>query len=181
MQKTRNQALGLLKEYVESSLLKHSLAVESAMRAYAKKYGEDEEEWGIAGLLHDFDYEKFPEKHPYKGVEILKEQGYPESVTKAILGHAEYTKVPREDLMSKCLFAVDELCGFIMACAYVRPEKLKGLKAKSVKKRLKIKSFAAKVNREEITKAVQELGADFDEHIDFVISAMQGISEEIGF
>jgi putative nucleotidyltransferase with HDIG domain len=177
---TREQARQLLQEYVKSPLLKHCLAVEAAMRAYAAKYGGDADIWGITGLLHDFDYEQFPSEHPFKGVAILKEQGYPEEIIQAILGHATFSGVPRESQMAKCLFAVDELCGFIVACALVRPTRLEGLEPKSVKKRLKEKSFAAKVNREEIAQGIAELGVPEDEHIDLVIRAMQGIESDLG-
>lgn len=155
---TRDQAYNLMCEWVKSeSLRKHMLCVEAAMRAYARKYGEDEEMWGMAGLVHDFDYEKFPEYdaekkigHPFEGVKHLESLKYPPEIIEAILGHAIYSAVPRVSQMAKCLFAVDELCGFIVACAYPRPEKLIGLEAKSVIKKLKDKSFAAKVSRDDI-------------------------------
>lgn len=150
----RQDAYNLLIEWTKSeSLIKHMLAVEAAMRFYAKKFTEDEEKWAIAGLLHDFDYEKYPDykDHPFKGAEVLKEKGYPQDIIDAILGHGNHTGTPRTSLMAKTLFAVDELCGFITACAYVRPDKLNGLEAKSVKKKLKDKSFAAKVSREDIS------------------------------
>ncbi|MBI2050481.1 MAG: HDIG domain-containing protein [Parcubacteria group bacterium] len=178
---SRDDALKLLHEHVGSdSLRTHCLAVEAAMAAYAQKYGEDPELWGICGLIHDFDYEKHPDKHPFFGVELLKEKGYPDEIIQAILGHAVYSGVERKSYMAKCLFAVDELCGFIVACALVRPERLNGLTPKSVKKRLKTKAFAAKVNREEITQGIQELGVSEDEHIAFVIRALQGVSNELG-
>lgn len=181
---TRDDAYRLLTEYTrKEALIKHALAVEAAMRAYARKFGEDEESWGIVGLLHDFDYEKYPslEDHPFRGAEILRERGYPEEWIRAILGHAEHTGVPRDTLMAKALFAVDELCGFITAVAYVRPNrKLAEVKVKSVKKKLKDKSFAAAVNREELRRGAEELGVDFDEHIDTVIKAMQGIADQLG-
>lgn len=181
MNKTRDEAWRLLNEYVQSPLIKHCLAVSAAMRSYARKYGEDEELWGITGLLHDMDYEKWPDKHPFHEVEIFKEQGYPDEMIQAILGHALYSSVARESQMAKCLFAVDELCGFVMACGYVRPTRLEGLELKSVKKRLKEKSFAAKVNREEIAQGIAELGIPEEEHINLVITAMQGIATELGF
>jgi putative nucleotidyltransferase with HDIG domain len=182
MNKSRDDALQLLHEFIESeSLRRHCYCVEASMRAYAKKYNQDPELWGVCGLLHDFDYEKFPDKHPFHGVEILKEKNYPDEIIQAILGHATYSGVSRESNMAKCLFAVDELCGFIVACALVRPEKLNGLKPKSVKKRLKAKAFAAAVNREEIRQGIEELGVDQDEHIELVIEALQGISKELGF
>jgi len=180
----RNTTWDLLNEYTKSeSLLKHALGVEAAMRYYAKKHGEDEETWGICGLVHDFDYEKFPtaEGHPYEGNKILKEHGYPEDIIEAVMGHADYTGVARSTLMAKTLFAVDELVGFIMAVAYVRPDNLNGLKPKSVKKKLKDKGFAAKVSRDDIEKGIEELGVDRDEHITTVIESLQAVSEDIGF
>jgi len=176
-----SQPQALLREYVSSeSLRRHCKAVSAAMSAYAKKYSEDKDLWEAVGLLHDFDYEKYPDEHPFKGVEILKGMGYSQDVLDAILGHAVYSGVARESKMAKCLFAVDELCGFIVACALVRPERLQGLAPKSVKKRLKAKAFAAKINRDEIAQGIEELGVDGDEHIAFVISALQGISGELG-
>ncbi len=181
---TREDAYQLLTEYTQKEgLLKHALSVEAAMRAYAKKNGEDEEAWGIVGLLHDFDYEKYPslEQHPMEGAKILREKGYPEDWIQAILSHADYTGVPRDNLMRKTLFAVDELCGFITAVAYVRPSrKLAEVRVKSVKKKMKDKRFAAQVSRDDIRNGAAELGVELDEHIDFVIKAMQGISEELG-
>jgi len=162
-------------------LRKHCLAVEAAMASCAQKYDGGAELWQITGLLHDFDYEQWPDQHPFKGVEILREQNYPDEIIQAVLGHAVYSGVARESQMAKCLFAVDELCGFVMACAYVRPTKLEGLEPKSVKKRLKEKSFAAKINREEIAQAIAELGVSEDVHIALVIKAMQGIASELGF
>jgi putative nucleotidyltransferase with HDIG domain len=179
----RSEALQLLHEYTKNdALLKHMYSVEAAMRAYAKQYGEDEEKWGITGLLHDFDYEMFPTApdHPIKGSEILKERGYPEDVRKAILGHATYTGTPRDTQMAKTLYAVDELCGFIMACSLVRPNKIADLEVSSVKKKLKDKAFARNVNREDIIQGCQELGANMDEHIAFVIAAMKAIAGELG-
>jgi putative nucleotidyltransferase with HDIG domain len=180
----REEALKLLKEYTKSeSLLKHAFSVEQVMKSYAEKFGEDVEKWGITGLLHDFDYEKYPtkEEHPYKGAEILKEKGYPEDIITAILGHADYTGVKRETLMAKTLFAVDELCGFLLACAYVRPDKsIANVKVKSVKKKLKDKAFARAVNREDIKKGIEELGIDTDEHIQFVIKSLSEINEILG-
>lgn len=179
----RTDALNLLKEYTKSdALLKHMYAVESAMRAYAKKYNEDVEKWGIVGLLHDFDYEMYPNApdHPLKGSEILKEHGYPDDMRTAILGHASYTGVPRETPMAKTLFACDELCGFIMACSVVRPNKIADLEVSSVKKKLKDKAFARNVNRDDIINGCAELGVPLDEHIRFVIDSMQTISSELG-
>jgi predicted hydrolase (HD superfamily) len=180
---TRLEALQLLQEYTKNdALLKHMYAVEAAMRAYAEKFGEDEEKWGITGLLHDFDYEMYPTApdHPLKGSEILREKGYSEDMIVAILGHAPHTGIPRESQMAKVLYAVDELCGFIMACSLVRPNKISDLEASSVKKKMKDKAFARNVNREDITQGCQELGFNMDEHITFVIAAMKGISAELG-
>lgn len=180
----RDTAYTLLTEYTKSeSLLKHALSVEQAMKVYAQKFDEDVEKWGITGLLHDFDYEKFPtaEEHPFKGVEILNEKGYPKDVTDAILGHATYSGVARESLMAKTLFAVDELCGFLLACAYVRPDKsIANVKIKSVKKKLKDKAFARAVNRDDIRQGIEEMEVDTDEHIQFVINALAEISEDLG-
>jgi len=180
----REQAWELLNEYTKKdNLIKHALAVEVAMRAYAKKFNEDEETWGIVGLLHDFDYERFPtaEEHPYKGAEILREKGVDEKWIKAILGHADYTGIERDSLMAKTLFAVDELTGMITAATLVRPsKKIEDLKVKSVKKKLKDKSFAASVNRDDIKKGAEELGVDLSEHIQFVIDAMKSVSDDLG-
>jgi putative nucleotidyltransferase with HDIG domain len=159
------------------------LAVEAAMRAYARRFGEDEEKWGITGLLHDMDYEKHPtpDEHPMVGVRELERRGYPDDVIHAIKGHADYLDVPRDTLMSKSLYAVDELSGFIVACALVRPEGLENMKAKSVRKKMKQKSFAAAVNREDIVRGAEELDVDLDEHIEFVGEALRERSEELGF
>ncbi len=179
---TREQALEILREYTQSeSLLKHAYAVEAGMRAYAKKFGEDEELWGSVGLLHDFDYEKYPDEHPMKGSQILKEKGISEEIRTAILGHADFSGVPRETLMAKTLYAVDELSGFITAVTLVRPTRaLSEVKFKSVKKKMKDKSFAAKVNREEILRGAEELGVDFQEHVEFMIQAMSVVAERLG-
>jgi len=165
------------------SLRKHMLAVEAAMQAYARRFGEDEERWGITGLLHDMDYEKHPtpDEHPMVGVRELESRGYPEDVIQAIKGHADYLDVPRDTLMSKTLYAVDELSGFIVACALVRPEGLENMKAKSVRKKMKQKSFAAAVNREDIVRGAAELGVDLNEHIVFVAEALRERSGELGF
>lgn len=179
----RSDAALLLKEYTKNdALLKHMYAVEAVMRAYAKKFGEDEEKWGIVGLLHDFDYEMYPDavNHPLKGSEILKERGYPEDVRNAILGHAAYTGIPRDTLMAKVLYACDELCGFITACALVRPNKITDLEVSSVKKKLKDKAFARNVNRDDIYQGCAELGVPLDEHIQFVINAMKSKATELG-
>ncbi|MCS7229639.1 MAG: HDIG domain-containing protein [Candidatus Kryptonium sp.] len=181
---TYEDALNLLFEYTESeNLRKHAFAVEAAMRAYARKFGEDEEKWAIVGLLHDFDYEKFPspDQHPWVGSKILEERGYPEDIRKAILAHADYTGVPRDTLMAKVLYACDELCGFITAVALVRPnKKLEEVTVESVKKKLKDKAFARSVNRDDIYKGSEELGIPLDEHIQFVINAMKSISDKLG-
>jgi putative nucleotidyltransferase with HDIG domain len=181
---TREEAWELLSEYTKGkSLRQHAVAVETAMRACAAKYGGDADEWGLCGMLHDFDYEMFPsaEEHPYKGAEILREHGYSESFIRAIMGHATYTGVERDTLMAKALFATDELCGFLVACALVRPDKsLNNLEVKSVKKKLKDKAFARSVNREDIYQGAQELGLDLDEHIRFVIDSLKPVQEKIG-
>lgn len=173
----RAAALALMQEYVQSeSLRRHMLCVEAAMRAYARKFGEDETTWGIVGLLHDFDYERWPDPpdHPLKGAEILRGLGYPEHVIYAIKSHADYlTDCPRVNRVDKVLYACDELCGFLIACAAVRPEKLVGMEAKSVRKKLKNKAFAAAVNRDDIDRGAADLGIDLDEHIQFCISALQ--------
>lgn len=180
----RDEALKLLHQYTsKDGLLKHALAVEAVMKAYAKKFGENPEVWGVVGLLHDFDYEKYPsmETHPYKGAEILRTKGVDEEWIQAILSHASHTGVPRNSLMAKTLFAVDELCGFITAVAYVRPnKKLDEVKVKSVKKKLKDKAFARQVNRDEISEGALLLNIPLDDHIDFTIKAMNTVSEALG-
>lgn len=181
---TRDEALALVHEFTKSeSLRKHMYAVEAAMRAYAASFGEDEERWGLAGLLHDFDYERWPNlpDHPLQGAAILAERGYPDEVIYAIKSHAaEVTNCPRVSLLDKTLYACDELAGFITACAMVRPEGIEGLQAKSVRKKMKQKAFAAAVNREDIVQGAAELGVDLDEHIQVVIDAMSPIREELG-
>jgi putative nucleotidyltransferase with HDIG domain len=180
----RGTAWGLLTEFTHSeSLRKHALAVEACMRAYAGKTGADEELWGMVGLLHDFDYEKYPspEEHPYKGCEILKERGYSEEVRRAIMSHAEYSGVARISPMEKTLFACDELAGFITACALVKPGKsLHEVEAKSVRKKMKDKAFARSVHREDIVQGAADLGLDLEEHIAFCIAAMKVIAAELG-
>jgi predicted hydrolase (HD superfamily) len=183
----RKEAWELLCEYTKGdSLRKHALAVEAAMRACAKRYGTpdaDENEWGLVGLLHDFDYEMFPaaDQHPFTGSNILCGRGYPERIIKAILGHATYTGVPRDTDMAKALFATDELCGFLVACALVRPARsLDDMEVSSVKKKLKDKHFARSVNREDIHQGVAELGVELDEHIRFVIDSLKPVQREIG-
>lgn len=180
---TYEGALELMHQHTESDALrKHMYAVEAAMRAYAKRFGENEEVWAITGVLHDFDYEKNPNPpdHPAVGSKILAEQGYSEDVRTAILGHAEYMNVPRESLMAKALFACDELCGFISAVAVIRPNKIRDLEASSVRKKLKDKGFAKNVSREDIRKGAEELGIPMDEHIAFVIEAMKGAADRLG-
>jgi putative nucleotidyltransferase with HDIG domain len=183
-QPTRDQAWDLVCEWVDSdSLRKHLLGVEAAMRAYARKYGEDEERWAVTGLVHDLDYERYPDLetgHPRYALKELEERGYPQDVIDAVAGHAEFMGAPRETLMAKTLFAVDELSGFIAACALVRPTGIEGMKPKSVKKKLKQPSFAAGVNRDEVQRGAEELGVDFDEHIAFVIAAMAERADELG-
>jgi putative nucleotidyltransferase with HDIG domain len=179
----RQDALALLHEYTKTdSLRKHALAVEAALRAYAAKRGEDVELWGMTGLLHDFDYEMFPAypDHPTKGSAILEEKGYPLVMRTAILGHVPATNVARDTDLARVLFACDELCGFIVACAMVRPNKLADLGASSVKKKLKDKAFARAVSREEIAKGVEELGVNMDEHIAVVVAALQSIAGDLG-
>ena len=180
----RETALALLHEYTKKpGLIKHGLAVEAAVRAYARKHGEDEHAWGLVGLLHDFDYERWPsqEDHPYRGVEILEQQGYPEWFRRAILSHADYSGVTRESNLEKTLFACDELSGFLTACALVTQGKsLHEVKIKSVRKKMKAKAFAASVNRDDITSGAQALGIELDEHIAFVLEAMRGIAPELG-
>ncbi|MDA0834110.1 MAG: HDIG domain-containing protein [Planctomycetota bacterium] len=181
---SREDDLALVCEFTQSeSLVKHMLAVEVAVRAYAKKFGEDEDKWATVGLLHDFDYERWPNApdHPLKGAEILKERGYPDDVIYAIKSHADYlTDCPRVSRLDKTLYACDELCGFLTACALVRPERLNGLAAKSVRKKMKQISFAAAVKREDIINGAKDLGVDLDEHINFCLDAMRTIADELG-
>jgi putative nucleotidyltransferase with HDIG domain len=186
---SRSETLALMREHTASeSLRKHMLSVEAAMRAYAGKFGEDEERWGTTGLIHDFDYERFPnnahsptEEHPSEGVRILRTKGYPEDILEAILGHAQYCNTPRVSRMAKTLFAVDELTGLITATALVRPTKsVHEVDAKSVRKKMKDKAFARGVSREDVINGAQELGVDLDEHITFVIAAMQARSADLG-
>ncbi len=186
---SRRDALALMESWTASdSLRKHMLAVEAAMRAYARHYGEDEERWGLAGLLHDFDYERFPNaaqaadaEHPSEGVRHLRTLGYPEDVCRAILGHAPFTGVPRETRMAKALFAVDELCGLITAAALVRPSRsVLDLEAGSVRKKMKDKAFARGVSRDDVVNGAAELGVELDAHIAFVIEAMRGSASALG-
>ena len=181
---SREDAWKLACEYTQSeSLRKHMLAVEACVRAYARKNGADEELWGVTALLHDFDYERWPslEDHPYKGNEILKERGYPDEIRRAIMSHAEYSGVTRDTPMEKALFACDELAGFITAVALIKPGKsLAEVDTKSVRKRMKDKAFARKVNRDDIISGAADLGVDLDEHIGFCIEAMKPIAKELG-
>jgi len=184
---SRAEALALMQEYTKSaSLRKHMYAVEAAMRAYARKYGEDEDLWGVTGLIHDFDYERWPnearsstEEHPSSGVAILREAGWPEEALHAVLAHAEHTGIEPETRMARTLRAVDELTGFVTACSLVRPTGISDLKSKSVKKKMKDRAFAAAVNREEIREYTEIIGEDLTEHIDFVIEAMRGIADTL--
>ena len=184
----REAAWGLLTEFTQSeSLRKHALAVEACMRAYARKLAsgstEEEELWGVVGLLHDFDYDKYPslDDHPYKGNEILKERGYPEEIRKAIMSHADYTGVSRDTPMEKALFACDELAGFITAVALIKPSKsIAEVDAKSVRKRMKDKAFERKVNRDDIVNGAAGMGIDLDEHITFCIEALKPIADKLG-
>jgi putative nucleotidyltransferase with HDIG domain len=186
---TRDEALALMHEHTQSpSLRQHMLAVEAAMRAYAARLGGDPESWGIIGLLHDFDYERFPNQahsptdgHPGWGVALLRERGVPEALCRAILGHASYSGVPRDSAAAKALFAVDELCGFLVACALVRPSKsFADLEVSSVKKKLKDKAFARGVNRDEVRQGAEELGVPLDEHIGFCIQALRPVESTLG-
>jgi len=190
---TRDAAWELLTEFTQSeSLRKHALAVEACMRACARKYAagssqessaEEEDLWGIVGLIHDFDYDRWPslDDHPYKGNAILKERGWPEVISRAVMSHAEYTGVTRDSLMEKALFACDELAGFITAVALIKPSKsLAEVDVKSVRKRMKDKAFARKVNRDDITNGAAELGVDLDEHIALCIEAMKAIAADLG-
>jgi len=181
---TRENAWQLLNDHTHNqNLVRHMLAVEAAMRAYARHFGEDEELWGIVGLLHDFDYEQHPtaDEHPYAGAAILRERGWPEEIVDAVLSHADYTGVPRDTLLKKALFAVDELTGLIVAVALVRPSRdIRDVRVKSVRKKWRDKAFAAGVNRQEIEEGAADLGIELPEHISIVLEAMKGIAEELG-
>jgi predicted hydrolase (HD superfamily) len=183
-QPTRDDAWALVCEWIDSdSLRKHVLGVEVAMRAYARRDGEDEETWAITGLVHDLDYERYPDLdtgHPRYALKELEERGYPQEVIDAVAGHADFLGVPRETRLAKTLYAVDELSGFVAACALVRPTGIEGMKPKSVRKKLKQPSFAAKVDREQISRAIEELGVDEAEHIQLVIDAMAENASELG-
>ncbi len=186
---SREDALAIVHEYTASdSLRKHMLSVEAAMRAYADKLGEEVERWGVAGLVHDFDYERFPnsshsptEEHPAEGVRILRARGFPEDILEAILGHANYSGVPRTSRMAKTLYAVDELTGLVTATALVKPSRsVMEVGARSVRKKMKDKAFARGVNRDDVIEGAADLGVDLDEHISFVIGAMQGVAGSLG-
>lgn len=185
----RAEALALMHEFTASeSLRKHMLSVEAAMRAYAIRFGEDADRWGLAGLIHDFDYERYPnaahsptDEHPAFGVGVLRERGWPDDILQAVLGHATYCNVPRESRMARTLFAVDELTGLITATALVKPTKsVHDVDARSVKKKMKDKAFAKGVNRDDVILGAQELGVELDDHIQFVIEAMRGVADAIG-
>jgi putative nucleotidyltransferase with HDIG domain len=180
---TRERAWDTLVRHTQTEALRrHALAVEASVRAYARRFGEDEELWGVAALLHDFDWELHPtlEQHPQDGAPILREEGWPEEVVEAILSHAEHLSLPRDTLLKKTLFACDELSGFVVACGYVRPAGIDGLEPKSVRKKLRQPSFAAGVSRDDVVKGAEELGVDLDEHIAFVIAALQPHAEALG-
>jgi putative nucleotidyltransferase with HDIG domain len=180
---TREQAWDLFCEWTSSaSLRKHVMAVEACMRAYARRLGGDEELWGLVGLLHDLDYERFPDAgtgHPRMGMEELERQGFSPEFVRAVASHADYLDVPRETPMEKALYAVDEMSGFVMACAYVRPEGIHGMTPKSVKKKMKTPAFAAAIPREDLRRGAEDLGVDFDEHVAAVIAALQERSAEL--
>jgi putative nucleotidyltransferase with HDIG domain len=184
MSPSRAEAWSLVEEWVQSdSLRKHLLAVEAGMRAYARRRGEDEELWGVTGLLHDLDYERYPDLetgHPRRALALFEEKDYPRELIDAVAGHADFLGVPRETELAKTLYAVDELSGFIAACALVRPTGIEGMTPKSVKKKLKQPSFAAGVDRDEVRRGAEELGVDFDEHVAFLIEAMEERADELG-
>jgi len=184
MELTRENAWALLAEHTQNeNLRKHAVAVEAAVRHYARKFGEDEEAWGFVGLVHDFDYERYPdaENHPYRGVEVLRERGVPEFVLRAILSHADYTGVSRETRLEKTLYACDEMAGFVTAAALVRPTKsVLDLEASSVRKRMKDKAFARAVSRDDLVRGAEALGVPLEEHIANVIEAMRGRADELG-
>src|SRR5919198_1050766 len=181
---SRDAAWELFCEWTESdSLRKHALAVEAAMRAYARRYGEDEELWAVTGLVHDLDYERYPDLetgHPRHALRELEQRGYPQEVIDAVAGHADFLEVPRESLMAKALYAVDEMSGFVTACALVRPTGIEGMKPKSVRKKMKQPSFAAKVPRDQLERGAEELGVEMNEHIQIVIDALAEHADELG-
>jgi putative nucleotidyltransferase with HDIG domain len=181
---SREQAWDLFCSWTESeSLRRHVLAVEAAMRAYARRFGEDEERWGLVGMLHDLDYERYPDLetgHPRMALEELRRQGFSDEFVRAVASHADFLEVSRDSLMEKTLYAVDELSGFVMACAYVRPEGIRGMTPKSVKKKMKTPAFAAAVDRDELREGAAALGVDFDEHLTVVIAALEERAAELG-
>jgi putative nucleotidyltransferase with HDIG domain len=181
---TREEAWALFCEWTASkSLRRHVLAVEACMRAYAEKFGSDPERWGLVGMLHDLDYERYPDLHtghPRHALAELERLGFPEDMIRAVASHADYLEVSRDSLMEKTLYAVDELSGFVMACAYVRPQGIEGLTPKSIKKKMKTPAFAREVDREGMRRGAEELGVDFDEHLTFVVAALQPHADELG-
>jgi len=180
---TRDEAWNLLCEYTQSeNLRRHALAVEACMRYYARLFGEDEELWGVVGLLHDFDYERYPslEEHPFRGMEILRERGAPEVIIRAVGAHANHTGIPRESLLERAIFACDEISGFVIAVALVKGRTLSAVSPESVRKRMKEKSFARGVNRDDLLQGAEELGIPFDEHVEHVVRALQGIADQLG-
>jgi putative nucleotidyltransferase with HDIG domain len=180
---THDEAWNLLCEYTQSeNLRRHALAVEACMRYYARLFGEDEELWGVVGLLHDFDYERYPslEEHPFRGMEILRARGAPEVIIRAVGAHANHTGIPRESLLERAIFACDEISGFVIAVALVKGRTLSAVTPESVRKRMKEKSFARGVNRDDLLQGAQELGIPFDEHVEHVVRALQGIADQLG-
>jgi putative nucleotidyltransferase with HDIG domain len=180
---TRDEAWSLLCEYTQSeNLRRHALAVEACMRYYARLFGEDEELWGVVGLLHDFDYERYPslEEHPFRGMEILRARGAPEAIIRAVGAHANHTGIPRESLLERAIFACDELSGFVIAVALVKGRTLSAVSPESVRKRMKEKGFARGVNRDDLLQGAEELGIPFDEHVEHVVRALQGIADQLG-
>jgi putative nucleotidyltransferase with HDIG domain len=180
---TRDEAWNLLCEYTQSeNLRRHALAVEACMRYYARIFGEDEELWGVVGLLHDFDYERYPslEEHPFRGMEILRARGAPEVIIRAVGAHANHTGIPRESLLERAIFACDEISGFVIAVALVKGRTLSAVSPESVRKRMKEKGFARGVNRDDLLQGAEELGIPFDEHVEHVVRALQGIADHLG-
>jgi putative nucleotidyltransferase with HDIG domain len=180
---TRDEAWSLLCEYTQSeNLRRHALAVEACMRYYAQLFGEDEELWGVVGLLHDFDYERYPslEEHPFRGMEILRARGAPEAIIRAVGAHANHTGIPRESLLERAIFACDEISGFVIAVALVKGRTLSAVSPESVRKRMKEKGFARGVNRDDLLQGAQELGIPLDEHVEHVVRALQGIADQLG-
>jgi putative nucleotidyltransferase with HDIG domain len=180
---TRDEAWNLLCEYTQSeNLRRHALAVEACMRYYARLFGEDEELWGVVGLLHDFDYERYPslEEHPFRGMDILRARGAPEVIIRAVGAHANHTGIPRESLLERAIFACDEISGFVIAVALVKGRTLSAVSPESVRKRMKEKGFARGVNRDDLLQGAEELGIPFDEHVEHVVRALQGIADQLG-